>query len=193
MASRLPSYVYITLILLVAVLLLPNICRDGNSRFSIHSSYPHPPRFYTAFIHDSNHLYRSHVTAPTKHYHWVSRRFPHRNTPQTHPQLSPHADMITLRPRTAFEQANTKVAIEAGIAEANNQDHPVLAAVLRQLYEESLHYHVRADSLDAVITGNATEQQVKNFVSYIEATMNRVEEKDKAALNTGRQKTTDRR
>ena len=128
-----------------------------------------------------------------KHYHWVRGRPPHRNTPQTHPQLSPHANMITLRPRTAFEQANTKVAIKAGIAEANNQDEPALAAVLRQLYEESLHYHVRTDLLDTVISGNTTTQQDKDFVSYIEATMNRVEEKDKAALNTGRQKTTDRR
>lgn len=82
--------------------------------------------------------------------------------------------MSTLRPRTASEQANTKIAIEAGIAEANNQDDPVLAAALGQLYEESLHYHVRADLLDAVITGDTTEQQDKDFAIYVEATSKRV-------------------
>ena len=39
--------------------------------------------------------------------------------------------MSTLRSRIDSEQENTKVADEAGIAEANNQDDTVLAAVLR--------------------------------------------------------------
>ncbi len=86
--------------------------------------------------------------------------------------------MSTLRPRTASEQASTKLAVEAKIAEANNKDDPVLADVLRQLYEESLHYHVRADLLDAVITGDATEQQDKDFDSYVEAARKRVEAKE---------------
>ena len=67
--------------------------------------------------------------------------------------------MSTLRPRAASEQTNPKVAIEVGIVEANNQEDPILAAALRQLYEKGLHYHVRAELLGAMFTGNATQQQ----------------------------------
>ena len=38
----------------------------------------HPASTYTASIHDSNHLYHIHVTAPARHYQRVSRRPPHR-------------------------------------------------------------------------------------------------------------------
>ena len=85
--------------------------------------------------------------------------------------------MSTLRPRATSEQAKTKQAVEFFIAEVNNQDDAVLVAVLRQLYEESLHYHVRADLLDALMTRNMTEQQEEDFVSYVEATRKKVEAK----------------
>ena len=107
---------------------------------------------------------------------------PRTNTRATPKTIPTHATSHTApKSRTAQEQMKLRQIVDAAIKRANDLDDFVLGIAVRQMYEESLHNRRLADLLDAVLTQKPTQQQTRDFQTYIKGARKKI----KAGEDTG--------